>query len=206
MAVQSVGWGLALVTVGFVVEGASDKKLVESLSFREWLKQDYKLEVIDPIVDVGGNGNLCSRNISLYVNLLKKQHNPDKIVVLADLDPEKCAPCITKRKEIIGNDNIDLVIIARKAIESWFLADTEAMKSLTKQGRFFEEYPEQTPSMPWDRLKEIGLQTIGRGTGSSKISFADKFIKYHQFSVARAAQHPNCPSASYFVEKLKLLA
>lgn len=193
-----------MVTVGFVVEGASDKKLVESQFFRDWLKQDYQLEVIDPVVDVGGNGNLCSRNIALYVSILKK-HNPDKIVVLADLDPEKCAPCITKRKEIIGSDNIDLVIIARKAMESWFLADTEAMKSWTKQGRFFEEYPEKTPSMPWDRLKEIGLQVIGRGPGSSKIAFADRFIKYHQFSVARAAQHPNCPSARYFVEKLRLL-
>ncbi|WP_367154348.1 hypothetical protein [Methylomonas sp. HYX-M1] len=126
--------------------------------------------------------------------------------MLADLDPEKCAPCISKRKEIIGNDNIDLVVIARKAIESWFLADTEAMKSWTKQGRFFEEYPEQMPSMPWGRLKEIGLQTIGRGPGSSKIAFADRFIKHHNFSVVRAAQHPNCPSAGYFVEKLKLLA
>lgn len=195
-----------MVTVGFVVEGASDKKLVESQSFRDWLKQDYQLQVIDHVIDVQGNGNLCSRNISLYVNLLKKQHNPDKIVVLADLDPEKCAPCITKRKEIIGNDNIDLVIIARKAMESWFLADTEAMKSWTRQSRFFEEYPEKTPSMPWERLKEIGLQTIGRGTGSSKISFADKFINLHKFNVARAAEHPNCPSAKYFVEKLRLLA
>lgn len=195
-----------MVTVGFIVEGASDKKLVESQSFRDWLKEDYQLQVIDHVVDVQGNGNLCSRNISLYVNLLKKQHNPDRIVVLADLDPEKCAPCITKRKEIIGNDNIDLVVIARKAIESWFLADTEAMKSWTKQSRFFEDSPEQTSAMPWDRLKQIGLQTIGRGPGSSKIAFADRFIKHHQFSVVRAAQHPNCPSAGYFVEKLKLLA
>ncbi|MGR9052032.1 MAG: hypothetical protein ACU84J_05235, partial [Gammaproteobacteria bacterium] len=142
--------------------------------------------------------------ISLYVNLLKK-HNPNKIVVLADLDPEKCAPCITKRKEIIGSKNIDLVIIACKALESWFLADTEAMKSFTKQSDFFEENPEQTSSMPWTRIKEIGLETIGRGPGTSKIAFAEKFINIHQFNLARAAQHPNCPSAKYFVEKLRLL-
>lgn len=194
-----------MVTVGFVVEGASDKKLVESQSFRDWLIQDCQLQVIDQVVDVGGNGNLCARNIAFYVNLLKKQHNPDKVVVLADLDPEKCAPCIAKRKEIIGSENIDLVIIARKAIESWFLADTDAMESWTKRSSFFEEYPEQTFSMPWERLKEIGLQTIGRGPGSSKIAFADKFINHHKFSVVKAAQHPNCPSARYFVEKLGLL-
>lgn len=195
-----------MVTVGFVVEGASDKKLIESQSFREWLQRDYQLEVIHHVVDVQGNGNLCARNISVYVNLLKKQHNPDKIIVLADLDPEKCAPCITKRKEIIGNENIDLVIIARKAMESWFLADTEAMRSWTKNVDFFETNPEETTQMPWDRLKEIGMETKGRGPGSSKIAFADKFIKYHHFSVVQAAQHPNCPSARYFIEKLALLA
>ncbi len=195
-----------MVTVGFVVEGASDKKLVESQSFRDWLRLDYDLQVIQHVVDVQGNGNLCARNIASYVRLFKKQHNPDKIVILADLDPEKCAPCISKRKEIIGNENIDLIVIACKAIESWFLADTEVMKKWTKQDRFFEEYPEQTTTTPWERLKEIGLQTIGRGIGSNKIFVADKFINQHGFSIQRAAEHPNCPSARYFVEKLRQLA
>jgi len=191
-----------LVTVGFVVEGPSDKKLVESELFQNWLQQDFDLKVLK-VVDAGGNGNMCSRKIPQYVELLRKQVNPDKVVVLADLDPDKCAPCITKRKEIIGSANIDLVVIACKAMESWFLADTEAMRSWTKNSDFFEEFPEQTPFTAEKRLDEIGRAAINRGFGN-KINFAVKFIHIHGFSVNRAAAHPHCPSAKYFVEKLKI--
>lgn len=194
------------MTVGFIVEGESDKKLIESTAFKQWARQEYQLDILDNVIQVGGNGNMCSRNIAIYVTLLKKQSKPDKIVVLADLDPEKCAPCITKRKEIIGKDDIDLVVIACKAMESWFLADTQAMQHWTKDTSFFEQAPEQTEEMPWERLKEIALAKTGRGTGRCKISFARRFIKTHQFDISRAAQHPNCPSAKYFVEKLSLLA
>jgi hypothetical protein len=95
MAVQFPKRRLALVTVGFVVEGPSDKKLIESSYFQNWLRQEYQLLVAGQPIDAGGNGNMCSRLIGTYVSLLKKQANPDKIVVLADLDPESCAPCIT---------------------------------------------------------------------------------------------------------------
>lgn len=206
MAIQFSAWGFTLVTVGFVVEGASDKLLVQSATFQNWIKQEYQLVVAGEPIDTGGNGNMCSRLISTYVTLLKKQLNPDKIVVLADLDPEQCVPCITQRKLIIGNENIDLVVIARKAMEAWFLADSEAMQRWTKNPIFFEAAPEATTNMPWERLKQIGLSSMGRGTGPSKIAFARRFINEHHFDVRRAAQHPNCPSATYFINKLSLLA
>ncbi len=148
---------------------------------------------------------MCSRLIGTYVSLLKKQTNPDKVVVLADLDPEVCAPCISKRKEIIGSENIDLVVIARKAMEAWFLADTNAMRRWTNNSEFFEEAPEQTQGMPWERLKQIGIESMGRGPGT-KVSFARKFINTYHFDVSRAAQHPNCMSARYFVDKLRSLS
>ncbi|MFZ2726172.1 MAG: hypothetical protein WAX77_07985 [Methylococcaceae bacterium] len=193
-----------MVTVGFIVEGASDKKLVESQSFQDWLQQDFNLKVIKTI-EVGGNGKMCSRKIKEYVDILKKL-KPDRIVVLADLDPEKCAPCITKRKEIIGTENIDLVVIARKAIESWFLADTQAMRNWTKCSDFFEPNPELelTHEMPWDRLRTISQEKYNRGLGC-KVTFARTFIHKNNFSISRAAEHPNCPSAKYFVDKLKSL-
>ncbi|NOR69285.1 MAG: hypothetical protein GQ532_06245 [Methylomarinum sp.] len=194
-----------MVTVGFIVEGVSDKKLIESTTFQCWAEQTYQLKIINPVIDAGGNGNMCSRLIERYVVLLQKSVNPDKIVVLADLDPEKCAPCIKKRKEIIGTQGIDLVIIARKAMESWFLADTVAMSKWTKNNEFYEHMPEESAAMPWDRLQEIGEESIGRGPGT-KVGFARKFINQYQFDVTRAAGHPNCPSAKYFVDKLALLA
>lgn len=190
-----------MVTVGFVVEGPSDKKLVESELFQTWLREDCGLDVASPIMNAGGKGQMCSRKIIEHVEKLRIQANPDKVVVLADLDPERCAPCITKRKEIIGNAGIDLIVIARKALESWFLADTEAMRRWTGNDGFQEHRPETLPEMPWDRLKEIGRHT-GRGPGANKILFARKFIGHHGFDVRRAAGHPACPSARYFVERL----
>ena len=108
-----------MVTVRFVVEGASEKRLVESELLRKWLREDCNLEVIDLVVDAAGGGNMCSRNIGAFIKNLRTRANPNKVVVLADLDPETCAPCVQKRKKIIGSQGIDLIAIARKAMESW---------------------------------------------------------------------------------------
>ena len=105
------------------------------------------------------------------------------------------------RKEIIGSRNIDLVAIAKKALESWFLADTEAMRQWLGDNDFFEVHPETMNEMPWDRLKELGRQK-GRGPGKTKTIFGRKFIRESRFDVRRAARHPDCPSARYFVERL----
>lgn len=190
-----------MVTVGFVVEGDSDEFLPISQTFREWLRQSCNLQVVDPVVNAGGNGNMCSRNIGVFVDKLRIQANPDVVVVLADLDPERCAPCIGKRKEIIGYQGIDLVVVARKAMESWFLADTEAMRHWTDDNAFYEPEPETCEGMPWARFKEIG-RGLRRGPGNNKPGFAKRFINTHGFDVRRAAEHPNCPSARYFVERL----
>lgn len=190
-----------MTTVGFVVEGHSESVVVESPRFRQWLRKKCNLEVIDPVVNAGGNGEMCNRKIGDFIALLRKEANPDKIVVLADLDPEECAPCIEARKKIIGDDRIDLVVIARKALESWFLADTDAMRKWSGECNFRETLPEETSHMPWDRLKEIGIRK-GRGPGQSKKMFAKKFVHKHGFDICNAAQHPHCPSAAYFVERV----
>ena len=190
-----------MVTVGFVVEGASEKRLVENELFRKWLREDCNLKVIDPVVDAAGNGNMCSHNIETFVKNLRTIANPDKVVVLADLDPDTCAPCVQKRKEIIGFQGIDLVTIAKKAMESWFLSDTKAMRQWLGNDTFYETHPETLDGTPWDRLKELRTQK-GRGPGATKLSFARKFIRDHGFDVRQAAGHLHCPSARYFVERL----
>jgi len=190
-----------MVTVGFVVEGYSEAFLVDSTRFRNWLSKECGLQVTGPAVNARGNGQLCVRGIGELVHQLKIQAKPDKVVVLADLDPEECAPCIEERKKIIGSENIDLVVIARKALESWFLADTAAMRKWTGDRTFNEPRPEDTQEMPWNRLKKIGISK-GRGPGQSKRRFVKTFLRVHGFDVRRAALHPHCPSAKYFVERI----
>lgn len=193
-----------MVSIGFVVEGDSDVYLPQSKTFRDWLRNDFGIEILDPVVNAGGNGNLCSRNIGEYVERLRIQARPQKILVLADLDPDDCAPCIAERKRLMSASAADGIVIARKAIESWFLADTDAMKRWSGDPDFYEPEPETLTGMPWDRLKEIGRER-GRGPGS-KVAFARKFIRDFGFDIRTAAQHPSCHSARYFLQKLQELS
>ena len=189
-----------MVTVGFVVEGDSDKYLVESELFQTWLREECNLEMVDRVVNAKGQGEMRGRNIEDKVRLLRQETDPDKVVVLADLDPDERVPCVQARKKIIGSRDIDLVVIARKAMESWFLADTEAMRRWLGDDTFCEVNPETLTGKPWDRLRELGRKR-GRGPGT-KVRFSRKFIREHRFDVRRAAQHTQCPSARYFVERL----
>ena len=186
-----------MVKVGFIVEGATEKIVVESTSFVEWLAS-CGIRCGKQVIDA--RGNLGRDSIAELARLLRKTDDIDKIVLLRDLDPDTVVQCIAERKRESTADGVDMVVIARKAIESWFLADSRAMRNWTKDQTFIEQMPEETSGMPWERLKEIGRQSK-RGPGHSKVIFAKRLVKLG-FSVASAAAHPNCPSAAYFVREV----
>ena len=195
------------MVVGFIVEGPSDKFVVESDSFTELLASEG-LQRASPVVVAGGDGRMSNSRISDLATLLRKQATDARIILLlADLDenPDGSPRCISERKDSIGSDGVDVIVIARKAIETWFLADTKAMRSWTGDDSFFEPNPETRPGMPWNSLKEIGVATSGRGPGRSKPMFAKRFVRQHGFHVERAAEHPECPSAGYFLAKIAAL-
>lgn len=187
-----------MVSVGFIVEGRADKVVVESASFQKWLKS-VGLCLMEPVVVAEGIDAMRSSKLSA---LLRKQAGDvDRIVLLVDLDPGHGIGCIAERKEAIGSCGVDLLVVARKAIESWFLADTEAMRRWTGNPEFHEPFPEATPTTPWERLKEVS----DRGPGRAKPAFVRRFTRQHGFDIARAAEHPCCPSARYFVERVAAL-
>lgn len=186
-----------MVTVGFIVEGSSEKIVVESAPFVEWLAS-CGIRGGKQVIDA--RGNLGRDRIAELARLLRKADDVDKIVLLRDLDPDTITQCISERKKESAADSVDLVVIAKKAIESWFLADSRSMRKWTGEATFFEPDPEGTPGMPWERLKDIGRQS-GRGPGHTKLVFAKKMVKLG-FSVVRAAAHPACRSASYFATRV----
>ncbi|MDM8547379.1 DUF4276 family protein [Candidatus Venteria ishoeyi] len=192
-----------VVKVGFVVEGDCEKILIESKHFRDWAVQ-YELEICDPVIDVRGGGNLCPQQIQPYVELCQKQANPDKIVVLTDLE---CEPCITQARQRIGIEHIDLLCIACKALESWYLADTEALQKWMEKKVSEHKNPELsgTEKKPWDELKCLANKYKTRGPGKKKPIFTRKMLNDYGFSLQRAAAHPACPSAQYFLKKLAAL-
>ena len=205
MAVQPAERWAAMVRIGFVVEGQTEKVFIESKAFRRWLEKK-EMRLVDPVLSANGHGNMrrwAAMGESGWTMLLRKQTGDlDRIVVLADLDPSPAVPCITARKNLIDSEAADLVVVARKAIESWFLADTKAIARWTTDDSYYEAHPEATPGMPWDRFKEISRVKRGR----SKVLFAMQLINEHGFDIARAAEHPECPTARYFVERVGALA
>lgn len=182
------------IKVGFIVEGGSEKVIVESTQFRDFL--DGKgYELVTPVIDAKGGGNLLPQNIESFVARFDVEE-VDHIFVLTDLENEPSVDAVRQR---IQNESIQFSFVAVKALEAWYLADSAAMNSWLDDSDFHEAQPEQTQAMPWDRLKEIATERGKRGPGQ-KISFAKKITKHHGFSLVHAAQHQNCPSATELVD------
>jgi hypothetical protein len=186
-----------MVKLGFIVEGDTEKIMIESAKFRDWANAQG-LEICSPVINAKGGGNLLPQHMAPMMATLAKSQ-PDHVVVLTDLEHE---PDIEAVRARITNAHTSLIFVAVKALEAWFLADTTAMRAWLKQPDFEEAWPEQTPAMPWDWLKEVARQTGARGPGSNKVMFAKRFCGAHGFQIANAAAHPACPSAKVFHDAL----
>ncbi|PYY70326.1 hypothetical protein CRX42_11985 [Pseudomonas jessenii] len=188
-----------MVKVGFIVEGDSEKIVIESPDFKAFL-QENDFELVNPVVNAKGGGNLLPQNIDAYLGRLDQQA-VDVIVVLTDLEDEASVDLVRDR---ISNARINSIFVAVKALEGWFLADSVAMNKWLGIDDFYELQPEQTLNKPWDRLKEISTALEKRGPGN-KTAFAKNMTKHFGFSIRQAASHPQCPSAlelvRYFTER-----
>lgn len=188
-----------MVKVSFIVEGKVEKIFIDHLFKTGWL-ETKGIEKVGPTVDVKGGGNLCPRNIAKYISQVSK-HKPNHILVLTDLE---CDSCFTHTKKRLGDCENCVIVIAKKAIESWFLADDFVLKGLTNGQHENFDYPEATDTMPYEKIKELMGLSTGRGPGP-KALLAKKVLK-SGFDVVRAAQHGQCQSAEYFVKKIESLA
>ncbi|MAZ66824.1 MAG: hypothetical protein CMF25_06915 [Kangiellaceae bacterium] len=180
--------------VGFIVEGGSEKIIVESEQFKILLA-NYGYELVTPVIDAEGGGNLLPQNIDAFIDRFA-QKEVEQIFVLTDLEDEENVQVVRQR---IEHQSIDFSFVAVKALEAWYLADSNAMNHWLGCDDFHEEFPEKTINKPWDRLREIAEERGARSTGRNKIAFAKRMSKHWGFSVEQAAQHPSCPSASELV-------
>lgn len=128
-----------------------------------------------------------------------RRSQPDHIVILTDLED---APSVESVKARITTQHTELIFVAVKALEAWFLADTEAMRRWLKVPDFFEPAPEQTPALPWAHLKEVAKSNHARGPGQNKIIFAKRMCETYGYQVAHSANHPSCFSAQNFHDAL----
>lgn len=190
-----------MVKVGFIVEGDSEKVLIESAGFRKWAG-GQGLDICSPVINAKGGGNLLPHHIKPMLAQIERSQ-PDHIVILTDLEDAANVETVKAR---ITTEHTNLIFIAIKALEAWFLADTDAMRRWLNASEFFEPAPEQTLGMPWDRLKEVAKAHGSRGPGSNKVIFAKKMCGVAlQYELERAAAHPACPSAKVFRDGLVAL-
>ncbi len=185
-----------MVKLGFIGEGAVEKRVLESAPIREYLRS-LKIDFIEEVIDANGNGNLLPQNIIAFTQILKDK-GATAIIILTDLDKDTC---ITKTKERIQPAQNHFIIVSVKEIEAWFLADEEAMGSFLKQKDFNIEKPEELEN-PYAKIRELRMQKTGGQGTVSKVRLAFFMIEKNSFSILRAAQHPVCPSAKYFIEKI----
>ena len=186
-----------MVRVGFICEGKTERKVLESAKFQDLLIR-IGIKQVGEVYNAGGSGNLLPGKLQEALDLLISQ-GAEKIIVLTDLDEDAC---ITITKDRITIDENRIVIVAVNKIESWFLADSKTLSLLLRE-KFVFDLPEEEPD-PFNSLKRVFIGKYNRGIGV-KDTFTARMIKYG-FSLENAAQHPNCPSATYFLNKLQQLA
>lgn len=186
-----------MVKVGFICEGDTERKVIESTSFQQTLT-DLGLSCVKPIEDADGNGNLLPHNIEPIRTKLFAA-GAEIIFVLTDLDKDAD---IVATKHRISELPSQEIIVAVKAIEAWFLADSGLLSGLMSK-HVHIDYPEHE-DQPFETIRQLFLNQTGRGVGTKHI-LATRLIKYG-FTIENAAKHPNCPSANYFLTKLQSLA
>jgi hypothetical protein len=179
-----------MVKIGFICEGETEKLIIESEAFKTLLaKSDLQLVLA---IDAEGNGNLLPHNIEKFIAILEDAAC-DKIFILTDLDKDSC---ITFTKQRISARENDIIIVAVKQIEAWFLSDSQTLSGLFKT-KFQFELPENE-NEPYDTLNSLFINNTGRGNGKKdnggKIKTARKMLN-NGFSLTNAASHPNCSSA-----------
>lgn len=191
-----------MVRVDFICEGETEKIIIESRFFKKWLAS-LQIDRLNRVIDAGGNGNLLPHNLSKYTEILTKL-GAEKIVIITDRDNH---PCITSVRERIQPPESHVLIVAVQQFESWFLADTEAISTLLADPNYVCNEPEAIET-PFEHIRKLLLAKKTRGIGREhgKKILANRMLNHHHFSIARAAQHPNCPSAKYFMDKLTFMA
>jgi hypothetical protein len=197
-----------LVNIGFIVEGDCEKILISSPEFRAFLGGMEIDLPVDRIINAVGKNNLyhphgdftdIQPKVESWINILE-QKGAQIIFILIDLEND--APCITEFKSKVYKRHNDVVVVAKQALEAWYLSDTLAVRNYLQTNIPQIQTPESLTD-PFDHLKSLRLLHQNRGIGDKKL--LTRAMIQNGFSLLRAAEHPECLSAQYFISKLNSL-
>lgn len=182
-----------MVKLGIICEGESEVKIFKSENFISFLNT-IGIELID-VQETGSKNQFYGERLNAHRQILIDK-GATQVIALLDLDKEQCIT-ITKEK-VLSFDNLS-VIVAVKEFENWYLADTNALCNFLSKQVFVDR-----PEMYDEAINEM-MNLKGFTFPKSKPKLAQKMIN-SGFSIENAANHPNCPSANYFLTKLKQCA
>ncbi|MEZ0541970.1 DUF4276 family protein [Fibrella arboris] len=191
-----------MVKVGFLVEGGCERIVLRSPAFSNFLLQ-HDIEIVGDVIDMDGKGNLTqsSKRMQSQVQTLRNR-GANWIIVLGDLDEAETDEAVSRIKaKVYKAENLS-TCLAVQELEAWFVADSDTLSTLFNTP-FYHDKPEAIVK-PSAFLKEQRLIYTGQGIKDKK-GFATAMIN-NGFSINRAAAHPNCPSARYFLDKLQTIA
>jgi hypothetical protein len=188
-----------VVKVGFIVEGSCERIVLNSQWFSDYLVQN-QIEQVGEIINLDGKGNLqvASQRIGNQVQLLRDK-GADAIIILRDMDSSPCFTAV--KQQTFQASDVHCCVIARE-LEAWFLADGQTLSAI--MGIKFSYVKPEDPVKPSSELVKLRREFTGQGI-SDKKGFSSKMIR-NGFTIERAAAHPNCLSARYFLRKLQTLA
>lgn len=187
-----------MVKVGFIVEGDTEMVIFKRNENLHKFLSENNIEVVS--LQDGKGGNILNAEKLNQKKAICREADAEHIVLITDLEDESC---YTNKKSAIDLSDTSLILISRKAFEAWFLADTDTIRKVINSTDYNCDNPENINN-PYEEIKGLSRQN-NNGRGVSKVLLAGKMNR-NGFNILSAANHPNCPSAKYFVGKLQQLA
>jgi len=183
--------------IGFIVEGDSELIVLKSQRFNEFLTN---LEVVsEGVFNAEGSGNFVNENYKVrsFVNIFNDK-GVGTIVILTDLENQ---PCLVNYKSSLHKfDDKQIIIIAVKAFESWFLADSNTLSNILERPLSYCR-PEATDKLPYETISDLYMYFLRVGPGT-KVKLAKQMVN-NGYTLQNSIAHPHCSSARYFFESLK---
>lgn len=193
MVKQHIGRGTTMVKIGFICDGETELVIFKSEMFKKFLR-DYNFELAGVVKYTGGK---IKRDTDRLIN----RNNAKKVVIIKDLEQLPSEEDL--RKQLNAHENIsdkNVIVIVKKMIEAWFLADTNTMKKIT--GNNWSKF--NSPENEINPFRTLKNKLGGAYRNISKPAMANLFIR-KGFTITSAAKHPQCHSVRHFIEIIKKL-
>ncbi len=172
-------------TIGVAVEGPSDLRF-----WRKYLHRTYRTHKFH-LHNMRGRSRLI-REAPHLLDLFHDLHHVAGLIIL-DQDKDPCVSSILNEFTPAIRDELSKPLaerylhlcVAHRKIESWFLADSEAVRRVLPDADY--DMPDDTRIWGAGKLGELWKQQHGRTSTYNKIDFAESIALY--WSPHRAEEH-----------------